>query len=58
MKTFKLKYYEVYSEIYTVEAETEEEAKENLKYMLMEGQRSGPNNCIDSGFNDVWEDVN
>ncbi len=55
MKTYVLDYYETYHEIYSVEAETADDAKQKLLDALMEGHESGPDCCSDSGFIDVRE---
>lgn len=55
MKTFNVDYYETYHGVYTVGAETIEEAKENLKKLLMYGYENAPDCCCGSGFFNVTE---
>ena len=53
---FGLDYYETYHRIYTVEADSKEEAREKLEEMLMDGKEDGPDQCAESGFWGVWKE--
>lgn len=49
MTKFKVRYYECYEDYYEVEADSKEEAEENLKDDIYEGRQNPPDQCYDSG---------
>lgn len=53
MKTYRIKYIEKYGKWYDVEANSMEEAKAKLLDDIMNGKVDGPEECIDSGCEEV-----
>lgn len=53
MKTYRIKYIEKYQKWYDVEANSMEEAKAKLLDDIMNGKVDGPEECIDSGCEEV-----
>ena len=49
MAKFIVRYYECYEGFYQVEADSKEEAEENLKNDIYEGRENPPDHCYDSG---------
>lgn len=57
MKEYTFLYRETYEGEYTVRANSREEAEEILRDDILEGRREGPDECVDSGFNMIAEEV-
>lgn len=55
-KTFEIEYTETYANTYTVEAETFEKATEKLLEDIKNGRERGPEDCVNSDFEDVTEE--
>ena len=55
-RTFDIEYTETYTNTYTIESETFEEATEKLREDIMNGRERGPEDCINSDFEDVTEE--
>lgn len=52
-KTFYIKYTEVYSDTYSVDTDSYEEAVDILDDEILSGDREGPELCDDSYFEEV-----
>lgn len=48
MKQYLVDYYETYSKSYVIEANSKEEAEEEVRYGIQEGELDPPYNCSDS----------
>lgn len=55
MAKFSVVYYETYKKTYEIEAPDEEEAKEELMFRIQNGLEDGPDQCCDSGIENVNE---
>ncbi len=57
MSKYAVSYMEVYRNTYVVEANNPEEAKKKLLDAIMNGEECGPDECIDSGVEEINEIV-
>lgn len=48
MAKYLVDYYETYSKSYEIEADSKEEAEENVRYEIQEGKLDPPENCSNS----------
>lgn len=48
MAKYLVDYYETYSKIYEIEADSKEEAEDEVRYGIQEGKLDPPENCSDS----------
>ena len=56
-KTFDIQFTETYSKLYEgIEAESFEEATEKLREDIMNGREEGPDECVNSDFEDATEE--
>ena len=55
MKKYRIKYVETYQRCYDVEANSRDEAEQKLLDLIMDGDVDGPDECIDSGCEEIEE---
>lgn len=57
MSVFEIRYNETYSKSYNVKADSFEQAKDKLYNALLNGDVDGPDCCIGSSFEIVFDDI-